>query len=364
MEIASGTRINGAMSHCALLSRELARRGHEVTLVCRSGAWIAGQVAADPVQVMYSDLRRFPPGELRRVAAEIHRRRIEVVHTHMSRASFFGVLLRWFAGVPSIATAHARHFQPYWMFNDLVIAVSEATRRYHRRVNFVPSGHIVTLRNFVPDNPAAERASGVRQQVRAALGVPEETLLLGIVGSILPLKGHVFLIRALPTVVAAIGDLRLAVVGGANKPKHLRHLRHLREESQRLGVADRILWTGSRNDVPQLMSALDVCVVASLKENFPQVILEAMAAGVVVVATTVGGIPECVVPGETGLLVPPRDSGALAEALIGLLGDSARRREFGAAGRRRVAELFSAEKYLSCFEAAVERVIREAAPRS
>jgi glycosyltransferase involved in cell wall biosynthesis len=353
MEIASGTRINGAMSHCVLLSRELARRGHEVTLLCRPGAWIAEQLAADPVQVMFSDLRRFPPGELRRVAAEIRRRRIEVVHTHMSRASFFGILLRWFAGVPSIATAHCRHFQPHWAFNDLVIAVSEATRRYHCRVNLVRADRIVTIRNFVPDDPAWQPAAKARQRFRAALGVPDEALLLGIVGSLLPAKGHLYLIRALPEVIAAVGDVRLAIVGSGIR---VRHEQRLHAEAQRLGVADRILWTGSRNDVPQLMSALDVCVVASLKENLPQVILEAMAAGVAVVATAVGGISECVAPGETGLLVPPRDSGALAGALIELLGDPARLRAFGAAGRRHAGEHFSAEKYLSSFEAAVQRL--------
>ena len=360
MEIVSCTQINGAARHCALLSRELARRGHEVTLLCPSGAWVAEQLAADPVQVMFSDLRRFPPGELRRVAAEIRRRRIEVVHTHMSRASFFGVLLRWFAGVPSIATAHARHFQPHWMFNDLVIAVSEATCRYHRRVNLVRLDRIMTVRNFVLDNPAAQPATGVRRQIRAALGVPDETLLLGIVGSLFPPKGHLYLIRALPAVIAAIGDVRLAVVG-SKIPRT--HVEMLRQEAERLGVAQHIVWTGPRNDVPQLMSALDVCVVASLKETLCQVALEAMAAGVAVVATEVGGIPECVVSGETGLLVPPRDSGALARALIDLLGDSARRRAFGEAGRRRVCEHFSAEKYLCSFEAAVQRLTRQAAQR-
>jgi glycosyltransferase involved in cell wall biosynthesis len=355
MEIISCTQINGAARHCVMLSRELSRRGHEVTLLCPPGAWIAGQLAADPVRVMFSDMRRFPPGELRRVAAEIRRRRIEVVHTHMSRANLFGVLLRWFAGVPSIATAHARHFQPHWMFNDLVIAVSDATRRYHRRVNLVPSGRILTVRNFVAENPAAEPATGVRRQVRAALGVPEETLLLGIVGSLFPPKGHVYLIRALPEVIAAVGDVRLAVVGSEIP---LKHVEMLREEARWLGVAEHILWLGSRNDVPQLMSALDVCVGASLKETLSQVALEAMAAGVAVVGTAVGGVPECVVAGETGLLVPPRDSGALARALIGLLGDPLRLRAFGAAGLRRAGEHFSAEKYLASFEAAVRQVTR------
>ena len=88
MEIVSGVHVNGAVHHCALLSRELNRRGHKLTLLCRPGAWIAQELAGEPIDVIFSDLRRLPLDELRRVAAEIRDRGIEVVHTHMSRAAF------------------------------------------------------------------------------------------------------------------------------------------------------------------------------------------------------------------------------------------------------------------------------------
>jgi len=114
MEIVSGLQINGAGQHCAQLSRQLARRGHKVTVLCQPGARIAELLADDPVDVMFSSMKRFPPKELRRVASEIRRRGVQVMHTHMSRAHFFGVLLRWFAGVPSVATAHSQHFQLHW----------------------------------------------------------------------------------------------------------------------------------------------------------------------------------------------------------------------------------------------------------
>ena len=109
-------------------------------------------------------------------------------------------------------------------------------------------------------------------------------------------------------------------------------------------------WTGQRPDVHAIMAALDLYALPSLEESFPLSILEAMAAGLPVVATTVGGVPECVADGETGLLVPPADSDRLADAIIQLATDPLRRTEMGRAGRRRVLERFSAESQTRCIE--------------
>ena len=149
MEIISGTRVNGAILHCLLLSRELARRGNRITLVCRPGSWIGERAAEDGIEVVRSDLHRWPVNELRRLAGIVRQRKIDVIHTHTSRSNFFGVLLRWFSGAPSVATAHSRHLQLHWMFNDRVIAVSEATRHYHRAQNFVRASRIETIHNFI-----------------------------------------------------------------------------------------------------------------------------------------------------------------------------------------------------------------------
>ena len=157
MEIVSGTRVNGAILHCLLLSRELVRRGHQVTLVCRPGSWISRQMVDGPIDAFRSDLHRWPPDELRRIAGVIRQRQIDVIHTHTSRANFFGILLRWMTGVPSVATAHSRHVQLHWMFNDRVIAVSEADRRYQRTHNLVRGSRIETIHNFIDCQPHAWR---------------------------------------------------------------------------------------------------------------------------------------------------------------------------------------------------------------
>ncbi|MGW8255961.1 MAG: glycosyltransferase family 4 protein [Thermoguttaceae bacterium] len=353
MEIVSGVLLNGAMGHAALLIRELVKRGHEITLLCLPNSWIAENLAEQPVQMIFSDMRRFPPGELMRISSEIKRRGIEVVHSHMSRAHFFGILLRWFAGVPSVATAHSQYFQLHWMFNDLVIAVSDATRRFHRRFNMVSSKRIVTIRNFIDPEFAVAITGDERRCMRAALGASEGDLLLGIVGSVFQIKGHLQLIRVLPRIAASIENVRLAIVGEERVPEYGAYLR---KEAERLGVADRIVWTGQHSDVPRVMDALDICVVASHRETLSMVTLEAMSAGIPVVASSVGGIRECVVHGETGLLVPPRDSEALGQALIELLRDPARRQTMGTAGHRRVHEHFSAETQAPLIETAFQHV--------
>jgi L-malate glycosyltransferase len=362
MEIISCDGINGPVIHCLHLCRELARRGHQVTLLCPPGAWIAGEISrfregeapAAPIEVLYSKMKRFPPGELRRVAREIRSRGIEVVHTHMSRAHFFGILLRWFAWAPSVATAHSQHFQLHWMCNDRVIAVSEATRKYHIRHNLVRPKRIATIHNFVLPELLEPQPAVKREPTRASLGASNENLLLGIVATVLPNKGHEYLIRALPKISAAVPKVRLAIIGAELATVYSESLR---QEIKQLGLEDRVSWAGRRTDMPAVMAALDICVITSLTENLPMVALEAMAAGLPVVATSVGGIPECVIHEKTGLLVPPGDADALANALIGLLKDADRRRELGMAGRSHVTENFLAQKQVALIEETFRQVV-------
>jgi glycosyltransferase involved in cell wall biosynthesis len=358
MEVISGARVNGAILHCLLLARELTRRGHEVILVCLPGAWIGRQAASAGIEVIPSDLHRWPPDELRRVAHLARQRQIDVIHTHTSRSNFFGILLRWFSGIPSVATAHSRHFQLHWMFNDGVIAVSEANRRYQRTHNFVRADRIETIHNSIDWRRFADVPGDARQNVRAWLGAADDDLVLGIVGSIIPRKGLIYLVRAMAAVVSRLPKTHLLVVGGDTQSDY--GIR-VRSEAKRLGVSSHITWMGPRSDVETILPALDLYVLPSLEESFPLSILEAMAAGLPVIATDVGGISEGVVADQTGLLVPPGREDLLADAIIRLAGDPQRRRRFGEAGRRRVLEHFSAESQTPAIEAAFSRVLRRRA---
>ncbi len=354
LEIVSGTTINGAVSHCLLVSRELARRGHRVTAVCRPEAWVAPQFRAAGVDVITSDLRRWPPGELRRIGGFARKNGVDVVHTHMSRAHLFGVLLRFRSGVPCAASAQSRHFQLHWMFNDLVIAASEATRRYHVRWNLVPSGRIVTIANFVDIDLFAPPSDEARRDSRAEWGLDDDDLLLGVIGHLFPRKGQLYLVEALPEIVAATPGVRLILVGDVN----IHYVDQVKDAACRGGVADRIIWAGQHDNVRPVLEALDVCVLPSLEETLPLTVLEAMASGLPVVATAVGGTPECIVDGQTGVLVPPADPPALARAIIPLLQEADRRRQLGAAARCHVEEHFSIASQLPRIEEALARAAR------
>ncbi|MGO8752546.1 MAG: glycosyltransferase family 4 protein [Thermoguttaceae bacterium] len=348
VEIASGPEVNGAVRHCLVLSQELVRRGHQVTLICRPGSWIAEQARGGPVEVVLSDLRRWPPGEIRRIAELVRRRRVDVIHTHMSRAHFFGVLLRWWSGVPCVATAHSRHFQLFWRFNDRVIAVSEPTRRYHQRWNRVSPNRMLTIPNFIEPQCLTAVRSEDRARARSELGIPESWNLLGAIGSVIPRKGLLYLVKAMPRILAAAPQTRLAIIHEDGRADYEARVRAAVAE---LRLDEHVLWLGPHNEMPKLFAAIDLCVLPSLEESLPLTLLEAMAAGLSVVATSVGGVSECVRPGKTGILVPPADSAVLGDAVVSLLNDPQRRRRFGEAARRDVANQFTVESQTTRIEA-------------
>jgi len=355
MQICSGRSLNGAAYSTLLLTRELAKRDHRLSMVCLPDSWMSGQLASDAIEVIESDLHRWPPGELRRIAAAARERRIDVVNTHMSRAHFFGVLLRWFSGIPCVATAHCRKIQPHWMLNDYVIAVSEATRRFHVRYNLVRPRRIETVYNFVDPCWTGEVPEHTRARIRAEFGADESSPLIAAVGQVVRRKGQVYLIRALPKILRAVPNTKLVILGGTTRSgKYLAHVQALTHE---LGVADRVVWGGVRRDVDQVMAAVDLLVHPALEEPLGRVLLEAMASGLPIVATDAAGTCECVVHGSTGLLVPPANSDALAEATIALLGDPARRRQFGRAGQRRLQRDFSPAATTTRTEAVFQRAV-------
>ena len=347
VEIVSGVGVNGATVHAALLVREFVRRGHDVTVISRPGAWIADRSAEAGARVVPSDLHRLPPDELRRVAGLCRRERVDVLHTHMSRAHFFGVLLRRLAGVPCVATAHNARVQLHWRANDAVIAVSEATARFQHRWNLVPAARLHVVHGFVEPSPSLPAAAG-RAAVRAELDLGPTDPVVGTAARLVPVKGVSDLVRAVALLRRRLPALLVVAGSGAEA-----HEASLRAEALRLGVPVR--WLGFRADVARLLPAFDVFATASRLEAFPMAVLEAMASGLPVVATRVGGLVEAVEDGVTGLLVSRGDPPALAAALGRVLGDGSLARSMATAGRSRVLERFSVESQVPRIEEILAR---------
>ncbi|MEZ6119828.1 MAG: glycosyltransferase family 4 protein [Pirellulaceae bacterium] len=214
MEICSGAGVNGAANTCLQNILALLDRGHHVTLVCRPNAWIAEQLAdtTGPLEIVESELSRWPLHELRRIAALFFDRQHDVAHTHMSRANFFGVLLRRIFGVPCIATANNRYIQGHWMLNDHVLAASAATGRFHHRFNLVPNRKITVVHNFVEptiyDGIQPDESSALRREWNVAA----DSLLIGCLGDMIPRKGLLHLIGALPLIKQQIPNVCVAAL--------------------------------------------------------------------------------------------------------------------------------------------------------
>ena len=218
---------------------------------------------------------------------------------------------------------------------DRVIAVSKAVatplQEWAEKVEVVHNG--VDLRVF---DPTKEKGEGVREE----LGLPRDAPILLLVGRVDTTKGQDIAITAL-SMLKADPHPHLLFAGEASTQEH-RWPGVLRGLASELGVADRVHFLGNRNDIPRLMAAATVVLVPSLesaKEGFGRVAIEAMAMCKPVVASNTGGLPEVVVR-DTGILVPPGDARALAEAVESLLNDPERSVALGEAGRKRVEELF------------------------
>lgn len=354
LQVVSGREINGALVYCQLLTRRLLEAGHEPILVCRPRSWITRQGL--PVRIIESDLRRFPFDDLKEIQALIKQEQVDVIHTHMSRAHTFGILLKWLTNVPVIATAHNRYIQLHWRFNDFVIANSQATERYHQRYNLVPANRTRTVYCFVDERRFAQVAERERQKIRRELRYEGNEYLLGIVGEVIPRKGQWYLAQALPELIRRIPELRVLLVGRYHRSE--RYVQKMRRLQAAAGLHRKMRWLGRRSNVHEYMAAMDQVLVTSTEEPFGLVALEAQLAGKPLIATNVGGLPEIVQHEQSGLLIPARSSTGIIESVERLYQDRELAGRLAATGRDRASQRFTSERLTEEVVAVYREVLR------
>jgi glycosyltransferase involved in cell wall biosynthesis len=287
-----------------------------------------------------------------RLASYIRRNHIRIIHgTEKPRDALYGVLLGKLTGARSVIHMHVAYGE--WMSRatkwalanaDCVVAISQFVARSLIEAG-IPRQRIYVVPNALDLSTWDPTIDG--QPVRRELGIAEDAPVVGIISRLFRWKGHTYLIDALALVRNELPDVRLVIVGeddpraGWEVGTTFSNL--LRQQAAALSIAENVLFTGFRTDVPQLMAAFDVFAHPSWEEPFGMVFLEAMAMHKPVVAWASGGAPEVIVPDQTGLLAERESVTGLAEALIALLRDPALRRRLGDAGRERVQRLFTAE---------------------
>jgi glycosyltransferase involved in cell wall biosynthesis len=295
------------------------------------------------------DLRAF-----RRLLALLRAERPQLVHAHLRYASIWGAVAARLAGIPLVATLHmVPDGAPWWSADGArerltcllldrwsagVIAVSAAVSAAYARSGRIRAGKLWVVHNGVDCNRIAA-ASSSGPEVRREIGVGATARVVATASVLRPGKGVEVLLAAAPRVRVAAPDAVFLIAGDG--PER----RALEDRAAALGASGMVRFLGQRRDVPRILAASDLFVLASHFDAFPTVLLEAMAAGLPVVATDVGGIPEIVEVPSTGCLVPPADPGALAASITALLQAPERRREMGARARARGREHFSTEAW-------------------
>jgi len=350
-------RIGGAEVLAARLARQLQGR-YRFLLVCLDELGTLGEelrTEGFTVEVV----ERRPGLDLKcawRLAKLLRREQVDLIHAHQYTPFSYAVLARLLYRGPAILlTEHGRHQPDYprrkrmlanWLFlerRDRVIGVGEAVRQALIHNEGIPDRRVSVIYNGIDLSPFPNRVNG-HLSVRQEMGVAEDDFVILQVARLDYLKDHATAIRTLAQVLLRCPRARLVLVGEGPELQTIQDLvrQHHVESSVRL--------LGLRKDVPRLLPAADLFLLTSISEGIPLTVIEAMAAGLPVVATRVGGLPEVVEEGNSGLLAPAGNDAALAEKIVQLAEDRQRRQEMGRCGRQTALERFSEKQMHAQYE--------------
>jgi glycosyltransferase involved in cell wall biosynthesis len=352
VDTAAGWR--GGQNQVLLTAGGAAARGRRTAIACRRGGPLAARAAAAGVAVHPIGFRGdlWPPAILA-LARLVRREAPRVLFLHDPHAVSAGLLALRLAGRRPLVAVRRVDFpltsalsRRKYAACDRVVVVSRAIGRVVE-AGGVPAERLRLVYEGVVDRAPAP---GGREAL-AELGVPDGVPVVGNVAALTDHKDHATLVEAMARLRPRVPEARLVVCGEGP-------LRNALDQQVRArGLEDRVVFAGFRGDLDRLMPAFSVFCLSSHLEGLGTSLLDAMAFGLPIVATAAGGIPEAVLDGENGRLAPPRDAAALAEALAAVLGDDARRRAYGEAGRRLFLERFTAERMVDATLAVAAEVL-------
>lgn len=299
-----------------------------------------------------------------RFARHLRQHAIQIVHTYSFYGNVFAVPPARFAAPvviasirdrgPYLTTMQRRVQRHVCRLADCVLVNAEAVKTWLVGDGYDPANIVV-----IPNGVDLSRFTAVadRAELRRSLGVPESSRLVAVVSRLTRLKGIEDFLEAAALVAPHHDDVHFLIVGEPSPIMNRVYLDELRAHAQRLGIQDRVIFTGLRSDIPALLSAVDVSVMPSLNEALSNVLLESMAAGSAVVATDVGGTAEALLDGANGVLIPPSDPRAMAGAVTQLLDNPARARELGSRARHTISDRFSLDRMVAATESLYDHLL-------
>lgn len=288
---------------------------------------------------------RFSPGIVRDLYRLMKQKNIHIVRTHRYRANLYGRLAALLSGVPvKIISLHDNYRKDLRLerrivnkillkVTDKIVAVSESIRKDIIKYDGIDSSKILVIPNGI--DTERFKPKGNFADIRKEFSIKESDIVVGFVGRVVPAKGLEYLIDALPFLKKEFKNIKLLITGEGST------MERLKKKAKENNVHDSIIFTGKRRDIPDILSCTDIFVMPSVAEGLPNALLEAMAMGKPIVATEVGGIPEVIKNGHSGLLVPPRNPEALATAIKDLISNDQLAAKMGQVARHIVLDNFS-----------------------
>ena len=308
----------------------------------------------------FSRKGKWDPGLIVRLVQQFRANGTKVVHTHHLGQLLYGGLAGRLAGCRVIHTEHEyyslmspraqRLLRVLTRLADHVTAVAEPVRTFLEGTVGLPPSKLITIQNGVE----VHRYEAAIPHDRDEWDLKNSDVIIGCVARLSQEKGHTVLLHAFRKVISRHPEARLALIGDGEERERLQHL------ATDLSIGHFVRFLGLRADVPEILAACDLFTLPSIQEGFPMVILEALAAGKAVIASEVGAISDVIRHGATGLLVPPGDTDALADALCLLIEDEEARQRLGQSGRELVRKAYDFERTVGQYDDLYQRALGKA----
>lgn len=347
MQVARSMNLAGAQQVAFNLAAGLNRSQYHVSICAMGTGKLMDKAKEKGIETVVFDLDSLPRIKLLwRMMRLVKSQKIDIIHSHDFQANLYAFLVAKLTRIPVfIATQHGQYeyilkkkkrvlmHQLMAKHTDTMTVVCKAMKRNLIEHLGVPSNKIKVIYNGI-DSSVFDIKFDNTEKIRE-LGLKAGAPVVGTVANLRPVKGYNYLLEAVAHVLEQIPSTIFLIIGeGPLRAK-------LENQSREIGISQNVLFLGRRKDIPSLLKIMDVFVLPSLSEALSIATLEAMAARIAVITTAVGGNPEVVSDGQTGLLVAPKDPPALAQAIIRLLKNPKLAREMGMAGRKRVEDKFS-----------------------
>ena len=291
-----------------------------------------------------------------------------IVHTHSSKAGLMGRLAAKLAGTPIIVhTPHGHVFFGYFgplktklfiifeklasRITDKIVALTNREKKDHMLFKIAEEDKFSVIYSGIELNILKESSFEEKQNLKKELGIPENSLIVGTAGRLVPVKGPEFLVKASKYIISKYPDTYFMFTGDGPLEQDLKR------KALEMGISDNIIFLGWRDDLAKIISIYDVFVLPSLNEGMGRVLVEAMALGKSIVASNIGGIPDLVIHGKNGFLVPPKNPKELAKYIQILLEDEKKREKMGLAGKE-MSLNFSAENMVEKIAELYEELLK------